>query len=142
MPQSALFTIERSVATGHSLGGLQPINLLLKTKDRKPNVVREVAKALDNSAFINRHNSYISWQCVTRPVAGITVEYMREFLDSCETQIFQFDPDNAAGASPNALRSVIMDPAGYTERRSPRGDDQSGDYFTFSWTMAEVTNAA
>jgi len=142
MPASAQFTIERSVATGHAVDALQVINfsLLLQGKDRGRGVDRDVQYSIGNSVFINRHESWTTWRCKSVPVTGITLEYFREFLDSVETQEFQFDPVNAVPTDPDAI-GVVLSRAGYREKREiMRGDTETGDYFSFTWDMRQVSS--
>ncbi len=61
------------------------------------------------------------------------------YLKSGDAFFLQFDPYNGAGASPDAMRSVVLASRNYTERRAvKKGQGGATDGFTFMWTMREV----
>lgn len=139
--QFVRYTVVRTLSgvVGHSAGSVVSVDLALRVKNRKRVVDRSVQESLANKAVITRHKGVTEWACTTPPVTGDDAALMREFLDSVEGLFFQWDPDNPSATSPNNLRGVMLTRAGYTEKRSQSGADQSADYFTFTWMMREVS---
>ena len=135
--QSVIYTATRSLISGRTSGDLVTTDITLRKKARGRKVNRTQAASISNRRFITYQSSFTTWRCQTPPLNGVDAALMREFLDSCEDQIFSFDPDNPAGASPNALRTVVLSSRGYTEELAAQQASQPNNYFVFSFTMEE-----
>jgi len=140
MPQSVRYIARRSVISGHVVGGVYGLNLYLTTKDQESRLQAERATALVGRVYTTFHSAVIVWECETRPMSLSESNELREFLRSAQDgQVLQFDPYWWTGASPSSIRSVVLDQGRYSESRSiKRGGDQTGDCFTFRFTLLEV----
>jgi hypothetical protein len=136
--QAVRYEARRSLVSGHTEAGLYTINLQLTDCDRKRDVERKQQRALGGATYTVYHRGDVVWQCETAPLQGSDADLMREFLDSVEDgQVFQFDPLNWAGVSPNAMRSVVITSDGYTENRYAQRGSQSLDWFKFRFSFTE-----
>lgn len=140
MPQSVRYIARRSLAPGHSEGVVYTIDLHLTEKDQGAELEAEQSKSLSGRVYTTFHASNILWNCRTRPMALAEALVLREFLRSAQDgQTLQFDPYAWAGASPSYGRSCVLDGGRYTDARSiKRGGDQTGDAFTFDFSLLEV----
>lgn len=140
MPQSVTYTARRSLTSGHTAGSLYGLDLTVAEKNRGRKVERATSRSLNGTIFTNYHHGATTWNITTTPLTATAADALREFLDSVEDgQVFGFDPHNWTGVSPSTSVEVVMDSAGYTERRAvKRGGDQTEDRYVFTFTLREV----
>ena len=133
------YTATREIATGHSVDTEYTLDLQLAQKTPSGKARKTVQYSLSNKAAVTFHNVASTWKCLTIPLAGTDREYMREFLYSVLDQVFSFDPDNEAGASPTAQVNCVLVDGTVTETRAARTGTQANDYFKFSFTIRQVS---
>lgn len=140
MPQAVRYIARRSLAPGHTEGAIYTINLYLTDKEQEPTLQADHAVSLTGRVYTTFHGTQVSWQCRTRPMALTDALVMREFLRSAQDgQVLLFDPYAWAGASPSYGRSCVLEKGRYSDTRSvKRGGDQTGDHFTFEFSLLEV----
>jgi hypothetical protein len=139
VPQNVLYTAARSVISGHTAGNSYTLDLALREKDRKRRVKKDIAESLDGHVFTTYHHGRVSWSIKSRPLTLTETLAWREWLDSVEDgQLFSFDPDFAAGASPHHYRGVILEGSQYSEQRVESGTSQADHRFVFSVELREV----
>lgn len=135
------YTATRKISSGHTLSSVYSMDISVLREGMVPKIesVRRVVTAIDKkNAEVIRFGNVTTYDISTAPVTGIDLDRLEEFLQSCEDQVFTFDPYGTV-AVPGTTFSARLTSDSYTKTRAAaRGQGGANDYFRLSFSVSEA----
>jgi hypothetical protein len=120
---------------GRSVGDTVMLDIAVQEAQRSRSVEKSVQRSQGGAMEVLWHRADVTWSVTLEPVAGATLDLVREFMASTEAgEAFTMD----LYGSSSAPKSVKRIDDGYTETPFMRVGAESRDWFVVNFQVIEL----